>query len=176
MSEKVLGILRAKRWVFSIRPYVSEFLLFTLDRLIVVRQSAKLPYYTLGATHTDATGILAELLKTVKVEEILKSDKHNFAIPNSEITKIELTKSCGEADAVYPRGYTGSNIDKLRWSLKWINLDVITSRKKYKWNDLDIPEKKDVELEDYENMLRPVFDDKLSVKTVWVKDLGDSFF
>ena len=111
MSEKVLGILRAKRLVFSILPSVHEFLLFTPDRVIVARQSTKLPFYASGATLTDVSDIL-DLLKMVKVEDILKSGKHNFVIPKSEITKVELKK----------RQWSDP-----QWS--WIELNIITSKK-----------------------------------------------
>ncbi len=164
MSEEVFGVLRARRWVFSIPPYVHEFLLFTPDRVIVARQLTKFPYHTASA-HTDVDYIL----KTVKVEEILKSDKHNFDIPNSVITKVELEKRLGAQDAQYscPRGATASDTVKFRKSRKrgWIDLlYIITSAKQYRWDGISIPKKKDVEFEDYENILRPVFGEKLSVK------------
>jgi hypothetical protein len=168
MSGKVLGILRAKRSVFSIPPYVHEFLLFTPERVVVVRQSAKLfPYPTAGA-YANVSDMLVELLKTMKIEDVLRSDKHNFAISISEITKVELTKwviprGFFEME-VYPRGATGSDVDKLEKSHGWIELSIITSKKKYQWKDLEIPKKKPVEFEDYRNMLRPIFGDKLSVR------------
>ena len=168
MSGKVLGILRAKRSVFSIPPYVHEFLLFTPERVIVVRQSTKLfPYLTVGA-HADASDMFVEFLKTMKVEDVLRSDKRNFAIPHSEITKVELTKWVVPRGffemEVYPRGATGSDVVKLEKSHGWIELSIITSKKKYQWKDLEIPEKKHVEFEDCQNMPRPVFGDKLSVR------------
>ena len=168
MREKGLGILRAKRSVFSIPPYVHEFLLFTPERVVVVRQSTKLfPYLTAGA-HADVSDMLGELLKTMKMEDVLRADKHNFAISLSEITKVELTKwviprGFFEME-VYPRGATGSDVVKLEKSHGWIELSIITSEKKYQWKDLEIPKKKVMEFEDYRNMLRPIFGDKLSVR------------
>ena len=168
MSGKVLGILRAKRSVFSIPPTVHEFLLFTPERVIVVRQSTKLfPYLTVGA-QANVSDTFVGLLETMKVEDILKSDKHNFAILHSEIAKVELTKwviprGFFEME-VYPRGATGSDVVKLEKSHGWIELSIITSKKKYTWKDVEIPKKKLVEFEDCQNMLRPVFGDKLSVR------------
>jgi len=168
MSGKVLGILRAKRSVFSIPPYVHEFLLFTPEEVIVVRQSTKLfPYLTVGA-YADVSDMFVELLKTMNVEDVLRSDKHNFAISLSEIKKVELTKwviprGFFEME-VYPRGATGSDVVKLEKSHGGIELSIITSEKKYQWKNLEIPKKKHVEFEDCENMLRPVFGDKLSVR------------
>jgi len=63
-------------------------------------------------------------------------------IPRSEITKVELDKF-----------------------VKLIKLDIITREEEYKWYPKGlIPEQKDVKLEDYENILRQAFPDKLSVK------------
>jgi len=168
MRGKVLGILRAKRSVFSIPPYVHEFLLFTPKRVVVVRQSTKLfPYRTAGA-HANVNDMFVDFLKTMKVEDVLRSDKRNFAILHSEITKVELTKwvlprGFFETE-VYPRGATGSDVVKLEKSHGWIELSIITSKKKYTWKDVEIPKKKSVEFEDCQNMLRPVFGDKLSVR------------
>ena len=163
-----MGILRAKRSVFSIPPYVHEFLLFTPERVVVVRQSTKLfPYRTAGA-HANVSDMFVEFLKTIDVEDVLRSDKRNFATLHSEITKVELTKwvlprGFFEME-VYPRGATGSDVVKLEKSHGWIELSIITSEKKYTWKDVEIPKKKSVEFEDCQNMLRPVFGDKLSVR------------
>ena len=97
-------------------------------------------------------GKAEELLKT-NVEELLKAGK-KFIIPNSEIREVELKKS--------------------RW-FKTLQLNIITTKKKYEWSDKIyegyewnvadlIPKKIGAKLEDYKNMLRPIFGDKLSVK------------
>jgi len=143
VSEKALGILRARRFVFSIPPYVHELLLFTPQRVIVARKS-KLPYFAAGP-HTDVSDILEELVRTMDIEGVLRSDKHNFVVFNSEIRKVELKAS-----------HSGMDI--------WIDLNITTREKKYKWHDLNIPQKKDAKLEDYEDMLRSAFGDKLSVR------------
>jgi len=144
VREKVLGILKARRFVFSIPPYVQESLIFTPERVIVARKSTRLPYFTAGA-HTDISDILEDLLKTMDIESILRSDKHNFAIFNSEIRKVELKASHSDMDV-------------------WIDLNIITSEKKYKWHDLGIHQRKGTRLEDYEEMLRSAFGDKLFVR------------
>lgn len=76
------------------------------------------------------------------LEELLKTNKHNFAIRNSEITEIRLKKG-------------------------WIEskLEIITIKKKYKWGIEGLNNQKEgLKLEDFENILRPIFGDKLSVK------------
>ncbi|UCB60990.1 MAG: hypothetical protein JSW72_02745 [Candidatus Bathyarchaeota archaeon] len=79
-------------------------------------------------------------------EKLLKTDKNNFALLNSEIKQIELKKF-----------------------LRVTRIHITTQRKKYKWNlhtytPKGIKTSIAAELNDYENMLRPVFRDKLSVK------------
>ena len=82
----------------------------------------------------------AEEYRESSMEDVLKADKNNYAIPDSDITKVELKK--------YVRG---------------TKLNIKTSKKygKTKWYAggawKDVGEK-------YENMLRPIFGDKLSVK------------
>ncbi|MDH5451244.1 MAG: hypothetical protein OEX77_10190, partial [Candidatus Bathyarchaeota archaeon] len=59
---------------------------------------------------------------------------------------------------------TGSDVVKLEKSHGWIELSIITGEKKYQWKDLEIPKKKPLEFEDCQNILRPIFGDKLSVR------------
>lgn len=152
MSEKLLGIIKAKRSVFSVPPRVGEFLLFAPERVVVARQSTRLLPY----------------LKTMEVEAIFRAGKHNFALPHSEIRKVVLKKWVSPRGffemEVYPRGSTASDVVDLEKSWGWIELDIITSEKKYMWSDLEMPENESAEFEDYENMLRSVFGDKLSVR------------
>lgn len=168
MREKLLGIIKAKRSVFSIPPHVREFLLFTPERVVVARQTPRLfPYLTAG-TRTEVASTTAELLKTREVETILQTSKHNFALQHSQISKAVLTKWVSPRGffemEVYPRGSTASDVVNLEKSWGWTELGIITSEKKYKWSDLEIPEKESAEFKDYENMLRPVFGDKLSAR------------
>ena len=168
MSDRVLGIFRAKRFVLSIPPQVCEFLLFTHSRVVVARQFSRLfPYLAEGA-NANVDDFLIELLKTLRVEDLLRADKHSFAIPHSEIRKVILEKwVCPRGFfemEVYPRGSTASNVVKLAKSSGPMNLSIVTSEKSYRWTDLEVPQKKTVEFEEYENLLRPIFGDKLSVR------------
>jgi len=65
---------------------------------------------------------------------------------------------------VYPRGSTASNVVKLEKSWGPMNLSIVTSEKTYRWTDLELPQKETGEFEEYENLLRPIFGDKLSVR------------
>jgi hypothetical protein len=71
-----------------------------------------------------------------------------FSVPISEITKVEL--------------------DKFGWKNKAVKLSMITRESEYEWygNGVVLPDRwrKNVKLEEYENILRPAFGDKLSVK------------
>jgi len=159
-GEKLLGCIRAEG------SRGREVLAFTPNRVFVVGFPeggifgggygedpvgvAMLVIDVLAGLHTR--GKSDELLKA-DFEEFLKAGKNNLVIPNSEIREVEL-KNGG----------------------KWAKLNIITSKKKYERGDKIyveyewhvaglIPEKKDVKIEDYENILRPIFGDKLSVKT-----------
>jgi len=96
----------------------------------------------------------SEKLLKADLKEVLKADKIDSVIHNSEIREVELEES----------------------ELEAVRLSIITSKEKgkssdeiyekHRWNLTGlIPEKKVVILEDYENILRPNFGDKLSVRT-----------
>ena len=61
--------------------------------------SRLLPYLAAGA-NANVDVFLIELLKTLRVEDLLRADKHSFAIPHSEIRKVILEKW------VCPRGFS----------------------------------------------------------------------
>ena len=169
MSEKALAIIGVNRPAFM--RTIMETLVFTPDRVIVARTGKDLMVGGVigGAVGAGVEAVIKARKKKTKeqewkervkiffelpLEDILKADKHNFAIPNSEITKVERKS-------------------RLRFH-------ITTSKKKYKWYSGvvisdpkmvasgDIPwetDWKDPRLfEDYENVLRPIFGDKLSVK------------
>lgn len=142
MSEEVLGVIGVMRPAFARTIY--ETLFFTPDRVIVARTSGGLGavFGGIGAG-IDAYrgGKKAEELGKLSMESVLTADKHNYAVSNSEITKVELRKK-----------WTG------------IKINIETKDETGKWTCIGIPEKKKVKIEDYENILRPVFGDKLSVK------------
>jgi len=135
MSEGGLGILKVGRSAFG--GYKYEILLLTSDRVSVV----ELP-----------KGVVFGQDYGADLEDFVKNSKINFVIPSSEIGEIELKKT-----------WAGTP-----------KLTIITSRKKYEGSRFYIkhewmvegliPAKKNVTLEDYENILRAIFGDKLSVK------------
>lgn len=87
-------------------------------------------------------------------EDILKADKNNFDIPYSEITKVELSKKLGSI-----------RINMESAPARYIKDEEIEGATYWgKWHARGIPEKKKAEIEDYEDILRPVFGDKLSVE------------
>jgi len=172
MSEKVLGVI----WVMRLRArdlgrWLMEVLVITSNRVFVMK-AGKSHRGVAGWSYTSAFDVLMagvfslseeyetrkklrkseKLLETITdLEEFLKADKHNFAIPNSEITKVELKK-----------GWTG------------VKLNITTNKKKFKWYAKSLglsspspsttaPEH-GVKLEDFENILQRIFPDKMSVK------------
>ena len=128
MSKEVLDILKVTRW--KVYDKLHELLFITPDRVLVARLANS---HMATGTITNFGDIIGELVLS-------------FAIPNSEITKVELKKR--------PSAHL------------MIDLNIITDKKKCKWlfHSPDIEKKKDVEFESYENMFRSVFGDKLSVK------------
>jgi hypothetical protein len=153
VSEKVLGILKAGKPASGGYKYKTLFL--TPDRVIVARTGKS--RMVIAGTLFGAVGAGIEATVTARkakkkeketlelpVEDILRADKNNYFLSNLEIKEIELKKG--------------------GWG-RLIGLNIITSRKKHKWGVRGlVPEKKGVKLEDYENMLRPIFKDRLIVK------------
>jgi len=148
MSEKVLGIIRVNRPAFA--RTITETLFFTPDRVIVARTSGGFGGMLFGVIGAGIEAAITarkgkkkekEYLE-LSLESVLKADKNNFAIPNSEVTKIELKSRR--------------------------RFHITTSKKKHEWYAGPIlPEEKGKKVrypEDYEDILRPVFGDKLSVK------------
>ncbi len=164
-GEKLLGCIRVTSHPRA-RIAGEKVLAFTPNRVFVVGFAGGAVFG--GGYGEDPVGVVigaidllsglyarrksGELLKA-SVEEFLKADKNSFVIPNSEIREVELKKG---------------------W-LTGVKLDITMNKKKYEWGRLYekhrwnvvglIPEKKDAKVEDYENILRPAFGDKLSVKT-----------
>lgn len=176
MSEKVLGCIRVMRLTISFRHQaIHEALVITPNRVFVTRLGEEPQSGWAGGPYNGDIGGLIdavidgllvsseqdkanrkrkelEELAKVDLEKFLKIDKHNYVIPNSEITKVELKK-----------GWIG------------IKISLITNKRKFKGyaktlgfsspytTGTTAPEK-GVKLEDFENVLRPVFGDRLSVK------------
>lgn len=178
MSEKVSGIIisiKRRKWGGET---VNDGLLITPDRVIV----ARLPEVTLsGGGHSGSIVLdiiesvrrerahertkrefeeAVERLKFSKVEDILQDNNHNFAIPNSEITKVELkklylpfTKKLRGAQIVIV-----TNKEKFKWGVS--SPTLICASVSTKIDEEEVPRL----VEDCENILRRVFGDKLSVK------------
>ena len=108
MSEKVLGVLNAWRtggWRGGMHHRV---LIFTENRLIVAETGdkkgtfARLMGGAFGGVVGGVGGLMydakrakeaGEKLVELSVEDILKANKKNFAIDNSEVVRVELKKA-----------------------------------------------------------------------------------
>lgn len=155
MSEKVLGIIQGMGQAHG--KLITEVLFFTPYRMIVAETSSTGSWTAmLGVVPAVIDAVRSEKRRKKKeeeylelpVEDILKG-KNSFDVPYSEITKVELKK-------------------KWRGGLE-IKMEIMDEEiegKTYwgKWVAMGIPEKDKATIEDYENMLSPIFEDKLSVK------------
>lgn len=156
MSEKVLGVLQVVKPDWG--GLIHEEIVVTSDRMLVIRKWKEHMGSGVGATNIFDALILGaidayetseskrKMRKRGKqantLEELLKADKNNVAIPNSIITEVRLKKRRGLP-----------------------SLNVVINKKKYGWTLEGLNnQKKGVKIEDYETILRPVFGDKLFVK------------
>ena len=114
MSEKVLGIIRTMK---TFPDIIYEDLIITPDRVIVARATSTMPYLGTLVYLMKFAFDLNELKKAEKKylelppEDILKANKNNFAIPNSEIIKVEAE--------------FGGQLGQL------VSLSITTTKKKY---------------------------------------------
>ena len=149
MSEEVLGSIKVGRLTHMGYGSVNETVYFSPDRTVVARTSGAKGGVLFGAIggaiegarqQTEAQKKKEEYSK-LPLEDILKADKNNYAVPNSEIIAVELKKD---------------------WRV--ISLNIKTSKKygETKWHIAELW--KDAG-EKYQNMLRPIFKDKLIVKS-----------
>jgi hypothetical protein len=85
------------------------------------------------------------------LETFMKTDKNRFSLAKSEIIRIELSK-----------------LKSTSRDFPLVRLAILTNKEEIEWDaeGLTIPRKRIgfSSFEDYENTLRPVFGDKLSVK------------
>lgn len=155
MSKEISRIIEVIRTSF-LRATIYETLFFTPSRVIVARicVTGAEPVFT-DHWYTLIGGIILQLLTSkhkerrakerkekypkLPPEDILKDDKHNYAISNSEITKVELLYSPRTGGKPRPR-----------------EIEITTGKKKRKWSIRPSTDP----LEDYENILRPIFGDK----------------
>ena len=162
MDEEFLGVIPVFRGGLT---SVYELLYFTPDGMIVARTRSSQGVPT-GALF-GAVGILTEVAirgiieskkkkepQELSVEQILKAHKRNYMIPNSDITRVELKIRGILRNIVGIKVVTSKKYGKTDWQVlgTW-KIDV--GKDKVKWKDACI--------EKCENMLRPIFGDRLSV-------------
>jgi len=167
MSEKVLGIIPVYRSTWTTVQNV--VLYFTLDKTIVTHPLASARTHSSEAALFGVAGILIDAAARaavrairnkkeerkiekpleISVEEILKVNKNNYMIPNSDVTRVELKIATRH----------------LRKGFAHVSLNFKTNKKygKTEWhvqkNDKDgISRAREIE-----NLLRSIFGDRLSV-------------
>jgi hypothetical protein len=147
--EGVLGRIRVlKRPKFSPlgeMPLIHAVLVFTANNVFVKIMAVE-------ALHeAGERSIIGPVYRYLKGRGRKSEVDKDFTIASSNITKVGL-----------------ENLRALGIKGRGVKLEVITSEKECEWlgNGLVLPDgwKKDVKLEDYEQVLRPIFGDKLSVK------------
>jgi len=155
MGEEVLGVIKVLRPAFARLIY--ETLFFTPDRTIVARlgggKGGVIGGLLGGAVGGAIGGVLeqreakkkAEQYSEVSLESILKADKNNYAILNSEVTEVEL-KKYGKVAKINIKTTTKHG-KAMYGETKWQTMEA--------WKDVG---------EKYENMLRTIFKDKLIAK------------
>ncbi len=136
--------LAAQKIVGYIITGHSEDLFFTLDMLIVAKIFSKPSFSRWGLVSYMADafyrGVKAGDLSKLQPDEILKSDKHNFAISYDEIIKFEIRKS-------FPIGS------------KEITINTGTNKYVFRW-DLGVGR----DLRKHTSFLVPLLSDKLSIR------------
>lgn len=159
MKDEILGMIEVWRPYWGWNPFewsslIHEQLIFTSDRMLVIRKWSESRGGSAGITDPVAAliGGISDAIDTREskrkwserekqaktLEDLLRTSKHNFAVPNPEIRQLELK-----------RGF---------------RFHITTKRKKLKWYALVEREKKISYPGDYEKILRPIFGDKLYVK------------
>ena len=124
-------------------PLIHTVLAFTASNVFVKIMAVEDPH--------DVYPTIADVYRYVKRRRKKSEVDKDFTIASSNITKVELEHL--RALGIKGRG---------------VKIKLITSEKEYEWvgNGLVLPDglKKDVKMEDYEQVLRPIFGDKLSIK------------
>ncbi len=142
----------------------NEVLLFTPNNTIVVREKGKMPSDV--AALFGVVGIFAEAAVAairsrkekgerekpteISVEDILKADKNNYVIPNSDVTEVELKIP----------------IEHLRKGHGLSFLRILTNKKcarATRWYGKKYGKEGEARARECEKLLRSVFGDKLSV-------------
>jgi hypothetical protein len=149
MSEEVLFAMKVYRAAFG-WGQIFENVYFTIDRTVVARTSSKKVGLLFGLIGAGIDGALqqredkkkGELYRKSSLDDIIKDNWNNYAIPNSEITAVELKK------------YFRNIKFNIKTSKKY-------SYKETKWFTGDTWQEAG---EVYEHMLRPIFKDRLIVE------------
>lgn len=138
VSEERLGIIKVMRFGF---PAVYENLFVTSDRMVVARTSDGWNDYLAwqGATAPEQR---SDNLRNFSTEDVLKSNKQNYQIVNSEIVGIEVKKK-----------------------FNVISIKLAAKSKEHKWTAMGLVTKvsdgKTIgRIEDYVSFLRPIYGDK----------------
>ena len=182
MSEEILGCIRVMMpsfGPFAKTLCVFEDLFLTSYRVVVARRVATSDYEkrsrkrrifdafvtALGSrgpypsesekakrTEREYLQMQEKEFLDLPLEEVLKADEHNFAIPKSDILEVELRSSPPKKH----KWLENLGVSATR------KLSIITDKKKYVW--LLFPSLKSVKLEDCENTLQLAFSTRLSVK------------
>jgi hypothetical protein len=148
MSEEVLATIGVHRTTHMGHVTIFETLFFTPYRTVVARKSSWKGGTLFGAIGGAIEATLqqredkkkGEQYSMLSLEDIIKADKNNYAIPNSEITEVELQKYVRVTKINIK---TGKKYGETKWLAEGL------------WKDVG---------EKYENMLRPIFKDNLIVK------------
>ena len=143
MSERILGVIRV--FTLDFRNLI-EHLYFSTDRVIVVKitKVSGTVFNPVDLSYLGRMENRERELAGFSAEELLRSDKENFAIPMSEIIEVKLRKY---------------------WFLRARYITIVTHDKKYRWQATGVPpDKKVAKLEQFEAILLPIFEDKLIVK------------
>ncbi len=156
MSEKVVGVVKVFRSA-TFRGMINERLYFTPARIVVARTSSDKGGYMFGVVGAAADAVRqtreekkkTEHYSALPLEDMIKADKHNYAIPNGQVRKIELKKQWRGASIEIETDT--KVIEGKKTKQKW----VINQRLKDKPPRDDIPE--------YADVLRPIFGDRLTV-------------
>jgi hypothetical protein len=145
ITSEVLGIANVQRqeWLTGVSYF--EALVLTKDRVIVVRNGEGGGVLMYGSSTTLGRGrarVQTKRLIGRSPEELLNASEDNYAIPVSEIERVELKKFWGGA---------------------FIN--IITREKKRRWGADGLAGQEKTRFSEYEEVFRPVFPDRLTVST-----------
>jgi hypothetical protein len=143
MDSKALGVITGSRYVRITQVF--EALYFAKDKVIVAGLALG---FHLGAKSKLEPMIAWSIAREQKdvigdksEEVVLSGDKNNFAIPYSEVEKVEI-KKYGAAALLY----------------------IFTKEKKYKWAVNGVSGKQQVKVDEIFYFLQPIFQEKVEIK------------